>query len=153
MNMFRNVTPHHLFNTHIHSLRTTLPGVFDGSDRSIHDARIATRRLREILPLLDASKRRKHVDDLHEKFKQLGRWLGRVRDADVRVALLASLETRIPHAAPSLVVVRQQREKARLDLVRRLIKRLERLDAVRLIETLDDQPKTISQIEQLPGLS
>jgi CHAD domain-containing protein len=138
--MFRNVTPHRLFSTQVHELRAALPGVLDGNERSIHDARIGTRRIREILPLLEASKRRKPLEDLQERFKRLGRWLGRVRDADVTVALLSSLETRVPHAAPSLVVVRQQRERERLELVRKLIKRLERLDAVRLVETLDDRP-------------
>jgi CHAD domain-containing protein len=53
-------------------------------------------------------------------------------------ALLASLEARIPHAAPSLVALRQQREHERHCLVRKLIKRLGRLEAVKLIEMLDE---------------
>ena len=110
----------------------------DGVEASIHDARIATRRIRELLPLLGDPKRRKPIEDLGSRFKRLGRSLGRVRDADVRVALLASLETRMPHAAPALVVLRQQREQERLRLLRKLIKRLERLEAVRMIEMLDD---------------
>ena len=84
------------------------------------------------------AKRRKPIEDLHSRFKRLGRSLGRVRDADVRLALLASLETRMPHAAPALVVLRQQREQERLELLRKLVKRLERLEAVRLIEMLDE---------------
>jgi CHAD domain-containing protein len=88
----------------------TLPGVLDGKEGSIHDARIATRRIRELLPLLADAKRRKALDDVYSRFKRLGRSLGRVRDADVRVTLLATLETRMPHAAPALVVLRQQRE-------------------------------------------
>jgi CHAD domain-containing protein len=136
--MFEIVTPHRIFRTQIHTLREALPGVIDGLADSIHDARIATRRIREALPLLGDPKRRKHIEDLQSRFQRLGRSLGRVRDADVRVMLLASLETRIPHAAPALVVLRQQREQERLALVRKLIKKLERLDAVRLIEMLDE---------------
>ena len=102
--MFEFVTPPRLFRTQIHTLRQTLPGVLDGLDSSIHDARIATRRIREVLPLLGDRKRRKHIADLYSRFKRLGKSLGRVRDVDVSVALLASLETRMPHAAPSLVV-------------------------------------------------
>jgi len=136
--MFELVTPHRLFRNQIHTLRETLPGVLDGLEGSIHDARIATRRIREVLPLLGDPKRRKHIEDLYSRFRRLGRSLGRVRDADVRVNLLASLETRMPHAAPSLVVLRQQREQERLELLRKLIKRLERLEAVRLIEMLDE---------------
>lgn len=136
--MFELMTPHRLFRNQIHTLRETLPGVLDGLEVSIHDARIATRRIREVLPLLGDPKRRNHIEDLHSRFKRLGQSLGRVRDADVRVNLLASLETRMPHAAPSLVVLRQQREQERLELLRKLIKRLERLEAVRLIEMLDE---------------
>jgi CHAD domain-containing protein len=137
--MFEFVTPHGLFRTQIHTLRATLPGVLDGAEESIHDARIATRRIRELLPLLGDPKRRKPVEDLYLRFKRVGRSLGRVRDADVRVTLLATLESRIPHATPALVVLRQQREHERLQLLRKLVKRLERLEAVRMIETLDDQ--------------
>jgi CHAD domain-containing protein len=136
--MFEFVTPHRLFRTQIHTLRETLPGVLDGLASGVHDARIATRRIREVLPLLGDPKKRKPIADLSSRFKRLGKSLGRVRDVDVRIALLASLETRLPHAAPSLVVLRQQRERERLKLVRKLIKRLERLEAVRLIEMLDD---------------
>lgn len=136
--MFEFITPHGLFRTQIHTLRETLPGVLDGIEGSIHDARIATRRIRELLPLLGDPKRRKPIEDLGLRFKRLGRSLGRVRDADVRVTLLASLERRMPHAAPALVVLRQQREQDRLTLLRKLVKRLERLEAVRMIEMLDE---------------
>lgn len=142
--MFEFVTPHKLFRTQIHTLRGTLPGVLDGMEASIHDARIATRRIRELLPLLGDQKRRKSKEDLYSRFKRLGRSLGRVRDADVRVTLLASLETRMPHAAPALVVLRQQREQERLDLLRKLIKRLERLEAVRMIDMLDEHPLSLA---------
>jgi CHAD domain-containing protein len=141
--MFEFVTPHSLFRTQIHTLRQTLPGVLDGIDGSIHDARIATRRIRELLPLLGDPKRRKPIEDLNSRFKRLGRSLGRIRDADVRLTLLASLETRMPHAAPALVVLRQQREEQRLDLLRKLVKRLERLEAVRTIEVLDEHRRLL----------
>jgi CHAD domain-containing protein len=136
--MFEFVTPQALFHAQIHTLREVLPGILDGDGTSIHDARIATRRVRELLPLLGDAKRRKPIEDLQSRFKRLGRSLGRVRDADVILGLLASLETRIPHAAPALVVLRQQREHDRLKLLRKLVKRLERLEAVRMIETLDE---------------
>ena len=142
--MFEFVTPHGLFRTQIHTLRDTLPGVLDGLEESIHDARIATRRIRELLPFLGDPKRRKPIEDLYSRFKRVGRSLGRVRDADVGVTLLATLETRMPHAAPALVVLRQQREHERLRLLRKLVKRLERLEAVRLIETLDDHPVSMA---------
>jgi CHAD domain-containing protein len=135
--MFEFDTPLSLFHTQIETIRSCVPGVLDGEAGAIHDSRIATRRIRELLPLLTRRDQQlKRTDDLHRRFKRLGQSLGRVRDADVRLALFASLETRIPHAAPQLVVLRQQREQERLHLLRKLIKRLERLDAPRFIEAL-----------------
>jgi len=135
--MFDSDTPVSLFRTQIEVLRSSLPGVLDGQAGAIHDSRIATRRIRELLPLLTRHHQQPGpVDDLYKRFRRLGRSLGRVRDADVRLALLSSLETRMPHAAPQLVVLRQQREQERLQLLRKLIKRLERLEAPRLIQQL-----------------
>jgi CHAD domain-containing protein len=135
--MFDFVTPSTIFRTQIQALRSNLPGVLDGQAVSVHDARIATRRVRELLPLL-GDQRRRDLDDLRRRFKRLGRSLGRVRDADVQITLLESLETHIPHSAPLLVVLRQERERQRLELLRKLIKRLERLEAVRLVDSLLD---------------
>ena len=128
--MFEIVTPH-LFRTQIHTLRQTLPACSTASG-SIHDARIATRRSAKS-PVAWRSK----TPEAHRRasfaFKRLGKSLGRVRDADVRIALLASLETRMPHTARSLVVLRQQRGRT-LELFEAR-ERLERTEAVQLIET------------------
>ncbi len=134
--MFDFVTPSTLFHTQLLELQRTLPQVLDGHAAGIHDARIATRRIRELLPLVAEERHVGATDDLHARFKRVGRSLGRVRDADVRVSLLASLERRIPHAAPTLVVVRQHRDHERLTLVRKLIKKLEHLEAFRLVDSL-----------------
>jgi CHAD domain-containing protein len=137
--MFDSDTPVSLFRTQVEILRSSLPGVLDGQAGAVHDSRIATRRIRELLPLLTRHHQQPTAeDDLYKRFRRLGRSLGRVRDADVRLALLLSLETRMPHAAPQLVVLRQQREQERLQLLRKLIKRLERLEAPRLIQQLTE---------------
>jgi len=143
--MFDSDTPVSLFRTQIKILRSSLPGVLDGQAGAVHDSRIATRRIREVLPLLTRHHQQPNPeDDLYNRFRRLGRSLGRVRDADVRLALLSSLETRMPHAAPQLVVLRQQREQERLRLLRKLIKRLERLEAPRLIQQLTEHKTTWS---------
>jgi CHAD domain-containing protein len=114
-------------------LSRQLPAVTNGDAEAVHDARIATRRIRELLPLTIEWRRRGTVDDLSKAFRRVGRALGSVRDADVRVQLLTHLESRIPTAAPSLVVVRQRQEKSRLRLIRRLIKQLEHDDVAALL--------------------
>ena len=116
-----------VFQREIETIRTHQCGVLDGEHGSIHDARIATRRIREVLPLTHQWQRRDRADQLYTMVKRMGRSLGRVRDADVRIELLRYLEARIPHAAPSLVLVRQRKEQQRLRIMRKLVKRFERL--------------------------
>jgi CHAD domain-containing protein len=134
--VLETVTPATLFHTQILDLQQKFPAVLNGEAEGIHTARVAIRRVRELLPLLDREPRWARVDDLQSRFKRIGKSLGRVRDEDVRVALLDSLQQRIPHAAPTLVLVRQQCERDRLVLMRKLIKRLERLDAAPMIDAL-----------------
>jgi CHAD domain-containing protein len=125
-----------VFQREIETIRTHLAGVLDGERGSIHDARIATRRIREVLPLTHEWQRREHADHLYTMVKRMGRSLGRVRDADVRLELLRYLEARIPHAAPTLVLVHQQEEHQRLRTMRKLVKRFERLGVDRELATL-----------------
>jgi CHAD domain-containing protein len=108
--MFQSATPIAFFQEQINILQSQMAGLLDGRLDSIHDARIATRRIREVLPLTHEWQRRHAADDLFDRFKQAGRSLGKVRDADVRIELLRYLESRIPHAAPSLVLVRQRQQ-------------------------------------------
>jgi CHAD domain-containing protein len=124
--MVQFTTPATILQTHIETLLGQLPCVFDGDVDGIHDARVATRRIREILPLTHEWHRH-GVDDLADRFKRIGRALGDVRDVDARIALLTYLEAHVPSAAPSLVVIRQQREHKRVRVMRQLIKRFERL--------------------------
>jgi CHAD domain-containing protein len=131
--VFSSPTPSTLLIAQIETLRSHLSGVRDGAANSVHDARIATRRIRELLHVEEDSSSTR-ADELRSRFKKTARALGRVRDADVRIEMLAALEERIPHAAPWLVTVRQAQERNRLHLMRRLIKRLERSEIDGLIE-------------------
>lgn len=134
--MLQIPTPLALFQEQIGILRAQTPGVRDGRPDSIHDARIATRRIREVLPLTHEWQRRDAADDVFVRFQRMGRSLGRVRDADVRIELLEYLESRISQAAPSLVLMRQRQQRERLQLMRRLVKRFERLGAERELARL-----------------
>jgi CHAD domain-containing protein len=126
--MFRGVTPISILRNHASTLVNTLPQLRDGDVEAVHDARVASRRVRQVLPLTEQWHRPSVIDDLTGKFRDIGRALGRVRDADARLAMLSSLETRIPPAAPSLVVLRRHHEHLRTRLMRKLIKGFERLE-------------------------
>ena len=125
--MFESATPIAFFQNQAALLRSHLPGLLDGRLDSIHDARIATRRIREVLPLTHEWQCRRDADDFSARIRELGRSLGTARDADVRIELLRYFEARLPHAASSLALVRQRQQRDRLIMVRKLVKQLERL--------------------------
>ena len=114
-------TPATLVHRHLETVLTQLPGVFDGDTESIHKARIATRRLRETLPLTGGWR----IEQMTERVREAGRQLGRVRDLDVMGELLSSLSERVPAAAAIEVhnlraIVRRRRQEARQVMVKEL---------------------------------
>ena len=129
------VTPRSLLLEYVGALQKEIPCILNGNPDSVHQARVATRRIREVLPLASESNRPQVVEHLQDRFRALGRALGKVRDADVQIVLLRYLESRIPTAAPTLVVVRQGQERRRLRRVRKLIKRLEADELPEMLKT------------------
>ena len=128
--------PMTLLREQVATLESYLSAVRDGNPEAVHQARVATRRIRELLPLTAERRRSEAMDELAAEFRSAGRSLGDVRDADVQIALLRSLETRIPGAAPTLVLLRQRKERRRLALMRILIKEFERMEIERLLESV-----------------
>ena len=123
------------------ALQTQLRGVFDGAIDAVHGARVATRRIRELLTLVPLIPGREGEKDVAGGYAEIGRALGDVRDLDVQIALIHELEAHMPQAAPSLGLVRQDHESERLVKMRRLIKTLERLNVDALLRgTQADHP-------------
>ena len=113
-------------NGHIEELLARLPGIRHGESESIHQGRVAMRRLREVLPLLWLS----HPDEANEwrkRARKVRQRLGRVRELDVIRAQLEVLEERVPliitTIAHARATLRAQQERRR----RRLIKALEKV--------------------------
>jgi CHAD domain-containing protein len=123
-------------------LRTQLDGIYDGSVDAVHNARVATRRIRELLSLVPIVPGRDGEEDVAASCKVMGRALGKVREVDVQIALISDLETRAAQAAPPLVLLRQDHERERLAKMRRLIKTLERLDVDILLHGVTDSQPT-----------
>lgn len=130
------VTPVTLFTTHVEALRSRIPGILEGDPPSVHEARVATRRIRELLPLTANWFGRQGLDAVYDRFKQVGKSLGRTRDADVHIALLKHFEVRVTHAAELLIMLRQQCERRRIQRLRRLIKRFERFALAQMLNDL-----------------
>ena len=73
-----------------------LPGVAAGDPRAVHRARVATRRLRELLPLLQLEGRA--AQKLAKGLRKVTRRLGGARELD---AILAVLDSEIANAVPT----------------------------------------------------
>lgn len=136
--MFATKTLASLLDEQASVLRTQLSAVYDGGADAVHDSRVATRRIRELLALVPVIPGRDGESDVASGYQEMGRALGKVRDIDVQIALIKDLEVHAPETAPSLVVVRQDHERRRLKRMRRLIKTLERLDVDALLHFVGD---------------
>lgn len=136
--MFATKTLASLLDEQTSVLRTQLGAVYDGLADAVHDSRVATRRIRELLALVPVIPGNDGEKDVASGYRKMGRALGKVRDIDVQIALIKSLEVHAPETAPSMVVVRQDHEQRRLKRMRRLIKTLERLDVDALLHFVGD---------------
>jgi CHAD domain-containing protein len=120
-----------------------VPAVRDGAVDAIHDARVATRRIRAALDLVSRHNPEPHLDEAAKMARRIARALGRVRDIDVSLDLLADLERRVPATAHAAALCRghllRQRTPARRALVRKV-------DSLRL----DKLPSLLAG--RLPGL-
>jgi CHAD domain-containing protein len=134
--MRKAAMPIDLLRAQAAALTSMLPRLHDGEVNAIHDARVASRRIREVLPLTTDWHPQATIDDLETTFRRIGKRLGRVRDADERGVLLAHFESRVPPAAASFVAFRREQERDRLRLVRKTIKQFERLDLARVLGTI-----------------
>ncbi len=121
-----HTSPETLVRDQLDKLSAQLPAVRDGDDDAIHDARVATRRLREALPLLGSSP--PAAEKAQRWLKKTGRGLGRLRDLDVMLELAIATVRRLPAAAVPLQHLMVELRASRDARLRRAVKRLERED-------------------------
>lgn len=79
-----------LLRSRLESFTRALPGVTSGEPRAIHRARVASRRLRELLPVLELDG--DTIRKVNRRLKKLTRRLGGVREIDVLTQLLEELQ-------------------------------------------------------------
>ncbi len=107
------------------SLLQAMPAAQAGDASSVHQARVASRRLREALPVLGARADDEQLDRVQKRVRRITRALGPVRELDVTLLLLAELEGR--GAAPARAI-----ERVRSAVVEeRLQRRREMLDEIK----------------------
>jgi CHAD domain-containing protein len=101
----------------------TLPGVEQGEVQALHGARVATRRLRELLPTLQL-KNPAATRKLGKRLRKVTKRLGAVRELDVLVLLIGELQVSHRERTGAVgrvgVAVARERDAARKKLSHRL---------------------------------
>ena len=112
---------------HLTALSRAIETVRDGDADAIHDMRVATRRVREALPLL-RTQSDEHTEELRLVFRKVGRALGGARDGDVALGLLDQMEQRRPAVGTAAAAMRRDIERERLAKRSKLVKVVESTD-------------------------
>jgi len=118
-----------LLATHIAEFLAEIPAIRDGVPEGVHNARVASRRVRELLPLVSE---REHVTQTESLITNATRQLGTVRDLDVMIGLLDRKAAMVPAAALAVASARRTLIGRLSHEQRALVKALEHLDLDRL---------------------
>lgn len=139
-------TRYDLLRARLERFSRALPGVENGDIGAVHRTRVATRRLRELLPVLQLEG--KSAGKLSHQLRKMTRRLGGVREADVMLLLIDELHESGRFSEPALRLVRDAartvREEARAEIpgksaaesFRRIVRKLDR--AARKLEDGED---------------
>lgn len=105
-------------------LKRHLPSAVSGDDRGVHQARVASRRLREAVPILATGLKGSKAGKARRKIRRLTRALGTVRELDVTLTILDELARAdgVPRSAVEAVRARviAERDHGRDTMLKRL---------------------------------
>jgi CHAD domain-containing protein len=114
------------------TLKRNLPQAIAGNEHGVHQARVASRRLREAVPVLATGLQGAKAGKARRKIRRLTRALGTVRELDVTIGLLDEL-ARSPNIARTAVEeVRAHVMKERAGRRKLMLERLGHVDADKL---------------------
>jgi CHAD domain-containing protein len=149
-----NVRPSYetLWRKRLDALDSAWPDFLAGESKALHKARVASRRIREALPVVAATAPPQKVKKLRRKVRSLTRDLGPIRELDVELVMLQTETTTagVPASVLSLVrrdvASRRQTLRERFDSdppvanLRKLLKKLGRVAGGRK-RTKSKQPR------------
>jgi CHAD domain-containing protein len=141
-----------LLHRRVRAFERALPEACGGEVEAVHKARVASRRVREALPVVLADVPAKKASRLARGFGRITRALGPVREIDVTLAVLETAQAKFPDAAASLQAVASDLHAERSRRRQEMLGRLEHIDSDRLVARLDalagttaDQPPVVVQ--------
>lgn len=113
-------------------LKRHVPGALEGDAHGVHQARVASRRLREAVPVLTAGVKGTRARKVRSKIRRLTQALGTVRELDVTIQLLDELVTNDTLPRPALEAVRGRVVTERDARRAVMLKRFERVNMAKL---------------------
>jgi CHAD domain-containing protein len=128
-----------LWRKRLDALSRVWPRFLSGETEALHKTRVASRRIREALPIVTAKADPERVRKLRRKVRALTRYLGPIRELDVELGMLdtRAADEEMSRAAIALVrrdvAVRRQALRSRLKTdktvldFKKLLKKLERV--------------------------
>lgn len=127
------------------ALQRYLPAAVRGDDVGVHQARVASRRLREAVPVLTSGVKSNKADKARSKIRRLTRALGTVRELDVTVHVLDELarQTDMPRGALEDVRAHVISERDRRREL--MLKRLEDVNTEKLARRLRSVAATLAE--------
>ena len=129
------------------ALRRHLPSAVAGDYTGVHQARVATRRLREVVPVLTAGVKGAKVRKAGKKIRRLTRALGTVRELDVTLRILDELAARPDIPRSAVDDVRAHVISARDGRRALMLERLEDVDSEKLGRRLKNVAAALSAID------
>ena len=127
-----------LLRRRVRAFERALPEALGGDPDSVHKARVASRRLREAVPVVLADASAKKVQRLARGFRRVTRALGPVRELDVTAGVLQDVTLAHPEQASSLQVVTRELHAERERRRQEMLGALEHARTDRLIARLHD---------------
>lgn len=134
-----------LLKSRIDRFTRMLPGVEDGDVRAIHRMRVASRRLRELLPVLQLD--RQTARKLVRRLRKVTRRLGRVRELDVLLPLIEELHESRPETERALKRVADGIQVARGEARENMAGKISSAELQRIRRKLESAAKTLEHAE------
>jgi CHAD domain-containing protein len=126
-----------LFERRTRALRRHLSAAIAGKDTGVHQARVASRRLREAVPVLTEGLHHSKAGKAQRKIRRLTQALGSVRELDVTLHLIDELGERPGVPRPALAEVRAHVIEDREQRRKVMLERLEDVDTDKLGRRLE----------------
>lgn len=144
-----------LLSQRLTTLVDAMPAAQAGDMRSVHQARVATRRLREALPVLSASVSTRSLGRVRRQVRRMTRALGPVRELDVALSHLDELAAQNIVSSRAIGRVRQAVAQERLKRRREMLAAITPGKVEKLRQRLGqvgsdaDAPETSAALEEV----